>query len=150
MGKEYIAISKPFIKRIFIILLALLFLAAFVSLGWLYQQQRQENERKEADIARLQNPEESAKEAQEQLIRELESIAVVPDEDPEIVRVDDATELKKQEFYGLVENGDVIFLYPSERRQLVYRPSIKKILLAVTLPTESTTPETQSVDQPQE
>lgn len=135
MSREYVAISKRFIKRImfFVVLLAA---AGGVVYGFTrYQDSQEKNKQAQAEIERLKNPEESAKIAEDALIEEVKKVALVPtDERPTIANVTDSGQLKDQPLFALIENDDKVLLYPNARRQIVYRPSTKQVITAVTLP----------------
>lgn len=137
MAKEYVAISKRFIKRIFGLLLMLLLLAGAI-FGWFkYQETQDQNRQAQAEIERLSNPAESAKRAEDQLIEDVKKVAVVPhDERPTIADVTDAEQLKDQPLFAHIENGDKVLLFTKARRQVIYRPSTKQVITLVTLPEE--------------
>lgn len=128
----------------------MLVLALLAGLGFFvykYDQQRKANEQAKADIERLSNPEESAKDAEDKLIEEVKKVAVVPDDErPTIANVTDASQLKSQPLFASIENGDKVLLYVKARRQVIYRPSTKQVITIVTLPeddpaTKQTVPE---------
>ena len=146
MSKEYIAVSKRFIKRLvtFAVLLVLVGLGAF---GFIkYQDTQEQNREAQAEIERLSDPEASAKEAEDKLIEEVKKVAAVPDDErPTIANVTDASQLQDQPLFALIENGDKVLLYVNARRQIIYRPSTKQVITAVTLPEDD--PAAQNVPQ---
>lgn len=99
-----------------------------------YQETREQNKQAQAEIERLSNPDESAKDAESKLIDQVKQVAAVPDdEQPILQRVDDASKFG----VPLVENGDIVFLYIKARRQIIYRPSTNKVIVAVNLPADN-------------
>lgn len=63
------------------------------------------------------------------LLAEVGSIFALPtDEEPTIATVTDPEKLKEQEFFKSAQNGDVVLIYNSSRKAILYRPSEKKII----------------------
>ena len=140
-SSEYVSISKKGFKRFIIFLLVLAVAGGVAFLGLEYREQRRENARAQADIKRLSDPAEAAKDKENKLIEDIKKVAVVPDDEkPTIARVDDPSKLN----IPLVEKEDIVFLYPKARRQIIYRPSNNKVILAVILPEQKSSTETQN------
>jgi hypothetical protein len=141
-------VTRSGVKRFFVFLVVLVLAGAAGYASWQYKKASDETERAKQDVQRLSDPTAAAKDAEDQIIVSVKKIALVPDERPTISpAITDATELKKQPLYSLVENGDRVLLYPSARRQIVYRPSTNQIILAITLPETDTTQPVEDTDQ---
>ena len=140
-----ITISKRGFKRFFIFLVTVAIIGGVAVLALEYQEQRRENARAQADIKRLSDPAEAAKDKENKLIEAVKKVAVVPnDERPTIARVDDPTKLN----VPLVEKDDIVFLYPEARRQIIYRPSTNLVIVAVNLPEETPIPVPAEATEP--
>ncbi len=132
---DVLIIQKTTVKRfvIFILTLALIGGAGYAT--WLYQQEKQRNQQAQSDIERLSNPAESAKIAEEQIISNIKKLTNVPeDEEPTILNVADAEQLKGQIFFDNLQNEDKIITYQNARRFITYRPSTNQIITSVVIP----------------
>lgn len=78
-----------------------------------------------------QNPDAVAIKEKLELLKKIESMVSVPeDEEPTIATVQDATKLKQQTFFARAENGDKVIIYPRSGRAILFRPSSQKIIEA--------------------
>lgn len=63
------------------------------------------------------------------IINALSAMMIVPEgEVPTIASVSDIEKLKDQPFFKNAQNGDKVIIYPSEKRAILYRPDVKKIV----------------------
>lgn len=60
---------------------------------------------------------------------EVSRLIVLPDEQPTLATVSDATTLKaSQPFFAQAENGDKVLIYSVAKKAILYRPSLHKII----------------------
>lgn len=66
------------------------------------------------------------------LVEKLSAIMLVPqDELPQMITIEDAANLSKtQSFLANIKDGDKVFIYQSDKRAIIYRPSENKIVNA--------------------
>jgi len=65
----------------------------------------------------------------EKALKMLEKVIVLPDEEPTITTITDASGLRTQDaFYKNTKDGDLIFLYMNNRKIIIYRPNENKII----------------------
>lgn len=64
----------------------------------------------------------------QQLLTDLGELMVLPSSLPQIYTVLDKDKLAGQPFFALSHNGDRVLLYPQERKAILYRPELHKIV----------------------
>lgn len=107
-----------------------------IGVGGFFGYQRYDNLRKENE--RLSNPQEAAKTDIENTKEEVGKLIVLPDdEEPTVANVVDKTKLEGQEFFKNAENGDKLLLYQNNKKAILYRPSIGKIVEVSTVSTDN-------------
>lgn len=96
----------------------------------------------------LNNPAKAADEEIKQVVAEVGKLMILPkDETPTVATVTDKSKLQSQVFFANVENGDKVMIYTKNKKAIIYRPSLNKIVevgpvnIAQTQP--STTPPPQ-------
>jgi hypothetical protein len=73
-----------------------------------------------------------------QVVSDINKTIILPtDETPSVSAVADPSTLVGQPFFAHAEQGDLVVVYPSIKRAILWRPSVKKI---VEVSTVSTTP----------
>jgi hypothetical protein len=84
--------------------------------------------------ARQASPEVQQAKLQEEkneILQKVAALTQVPEEEPVLFTVNDANLLKSQQaFFKDAENGDVLLVYQSSSKALIYRPSSNKIINA--------------------
>lgn len=71
-------------------------------------------------------------------LRELSKLMLVPsDAEPVISTITDTETIPKQPFFKYAQNGDIVIIFQSELKAVLYRPSTKRIVnMALIAPTE--------------
>jgi len=71
-------------------------------------------------------------------LRELSKLMLVPsDVEPVISTITDTETIPKQPFFKYARNGDIVIIFQSELKAVLYRPSTKRIVnMALIAPTE--------------
>jgi len=73
--------------------------------------------------------EDQVKQKIKSVTKEIEKLILLPNEIPSLATVMDADVLKKnQPFYRDAQNGDIVLLYSSERKAIIYNPREKKLV----------------------
>ena len=94
------------------------------------------------------DPKISASQQTAELAAKVGKLLEVPtDETPTIATVEDKEKLNDQDFFGSVENGDKILIYPRARKAIIYRPSTNKIINVGPLAINSQTNQADSAEQ---
>lgn len=107
--------------------LAIFALVLVIGIGGAFGYRAYDNQRKE--IARLSNPQESAKAETDRIKSEVSRLIELPaDEDPTIATVVDSTKLNTQAFFAKAQNGDRVVMYAKAKKAVLYRPSSQKII----------------------
>ncbi len=74
-----------------------------------------------------------------ELLAELQQVMIVPQEQPQIATVTNASVLRVQQpFYVNVQNGDVLFLFPTAGKAVLFRPSTHQVVNAGPVNVQST------------
>lgn len=64
-----------------------------------------------------------------QVVSDINKAMLLPsDETPNISAVADASSLKTEAFFAQAETGDLVVVYPTSKRAILWRPTIKKII----------------------
>lgn len=86
-------------------------------------------QKSQAEVQRLQNPQEAAKSDMARIVELVKNLIELPsDEQPTIATVIDASKLKDQQFFAHSENGDKLLIYTQARKAILYRPSTNKVV----------------------
>jgi hypothetical protein len=88
---------------------------------------------------KYQKSQDTAQSKQKQLVSELAKVVDLPDSTPTIVTVADKSKLTNKALAARVENKDMLLIYGSTKRIIVYRPSTKKVIdmLSFAAPSEA-------------
>lgn len=106
----------------------ILLVVAIVAIGsTIYFMNRYNAAQKEVD--RLSNPQEIAKQEQEQLVAAVGQLVELPQgETPTVATVSDVSKLQDQAFFASAENGDKVLIYTQAKKAVLYRPSTNKLI----------------------
>lgn len=86
-------------------------------------------QKSQAEVQRLQNPQEVAKADIAKVVESVKNLMELPsDEQPTIATVVDAGKLKDQPFFVRSENGDKLLIYTQARKAILYRPTTNKVV----------------------
>jgi|PlaIllAssembly_1097288.scaffolds.fasta_scaffold431947_1 hypothetical protein len=82
----------------------------------------------------------------EKYLPRIAKLISLPEETPQTAVISDIDKLGDQPFFKNARNGDIILIYPSSRKSILYRPSENKIIEVGTIQTATPTsaPATQS------
>jgi|688.fasta_scaffold00232_92 hypothetical protein len=58
----------------------------------------------------------------------ISKLMLLPNEKPVFATVTDKTKLQDQEFFKKAENGDEVLMFPENKKVILYRPSINRII----------------------
>jgi len=64
----------------------------------------------------------------QKVIKEVSAIIDVPDETPTVIAVTDLEKINKYQFFNNADIGDVVLIYPKNKKAILYRPSRSKII----------------------
>ena len=93
------------------------------------------------DAKKLSDPKNFNQRANADLIKDVENILVVPqNEQPQIADVTDKDKLKERPFFAAAENGDKVLLYQESSYAVIYRPSEKKIVNVASIEADKASP----------
>ena len=77
----------------------------------------------------LANPTLAAEEETKALIEKVGKLIALPtDESPTIATVSDKAKLQDQAFFAKAENADKVLIYTNQKKAILYRPSLHKII----------------------
>ena len=126
------------LKRILLAILGIIFVGSLAGFAYYYVQYKKLKE----------DPAIQARKQTESVLKDLAQDMILPNEpNPMIATVTDKTKLKDDAFFKMAENGDIIVVFPTDLRAVLYRPSTKQIVnIAPVSPDNSaqTTPVTKS------
>ena len=88
---------------------------AFAGLGYAYLKARAELTGKTDD-------------SQQAMVIQIGRHLVLPDEEPTVATVNDASKLSNQEFFKNAQDGDKVLIFPKANKALIYRPSNQKVI----------------------
>lgn len=82
-----------------------------------------------AEIERLSDPQQAAKDEATKIKELVANLVEVPaDENPTIATVNDASKLKSQAFFAKSQNGDKVLIFTKAKKAYLYRPSTNKVI----------------------
>ncbi len=109
-------------KKVFIIgIVGLILVVSIGSSVYLFIQYRKAK-------SLLTNPQQSTKEQQKELVKQVAKLIELPDEEPTIATVLDKDKLEDQPFFKKAQNGDKVLVFSQAKKALLYRPSQNKII----------------------
>jgi hypothetical protein len=106
-----------------IVICILFFLLVFVSYHYFSLKQ---------EVRQLEAQSQLAPEA-ERLTSEVGRLIQLPDEQPTIARVTNASKLKDQPFFAKAKDGDRVLIFTKAKKMILYRPTEKQIIEVTTL-----------------
>lgn len=116
-------------KKVLIVLLVIIVFAVGAYYFLVYQKNN----------AISQDPNQVSLAEAENLIEKIGRLIELPNEQPQIATVSDASKLPNQPFFKNAQNGDKVLIYKIAQKAILYRPSINKIIdvapLAASQPT---------------
>ena len=119
MGKVFSFLSSPKVLP----LIMVIFAGAISLYLWTIYQKSQ------AELNRIKlNPQAVSLEEGKLLVSKVGLLIALPNEDPTIATVTDASKLKDQPFFSRSQNGDKVLIYTQAKRAILYRPGINKII----------------------
>ena len=62
------------------------------------------------------------------LVREVERVMLLPDEEATVATVQDASRLRGQDFFRDTENGDRVLIFTEARRAVIWRPGENRVI----------------------
>lgn len=72
---------------------------------------------------------EDAQKENEKAIKKVKALTLVPaDETPEVATIADITKLGNQPFFSRAQNGDMVIIYRTSKRVVLYRPSTNMVI----------------------
>ena len=110
------------------VLLVIVMLLVVVGLGGFAWMKDKEAKKAKQESAKLQNPQEAARIETAKLKADVAKLIELPNEDPTVATVVDASKLKTQSFFANAQNGDKVLLFPQAKKAILYRPSINKVI----------------------
>ena len=93
-----------------------------------YDDSRKEAKKSKEEVQRLSNPQEAAKLELEILLERVGKLVDLPNEQPTLATVQDASKLKEQAFFASAENNDKVLIYTKAKKAFLFRPSTNKII----------------------
>lgn len=114
------------------VILSLLLVLAIAGGAWLFLKYREAVET---------NP----KTIEQRTVQQVADMVEVPDENPSVVTVTDASKLSNQELASRSKNDDKLLIYAGNKRIIIFRPSNGKIVDMLTIRDAATTPEPEAV-----
>lgn len=112
--------KKEQMKKIIIAAIAVIVLVGGGYYGYKYWETRQNSP--EVQAAKLE-------EEKKEIITKIKELTVLPEEEPVLFTVNDANLLKSQQaFFKDAENGDVLLVFQTSGKALIYREATNKIV----------------------
>ena len=113
-------------KKIGFVIIVIAVIAALGIGGYFTYNYVQE---KNAEIERLSDPQQAAKDEATKVKELVANLVEVPaDENPTIATVNDASKLKSQAFFAKSHNGDKVLIFTKAKKAYLYRPSTNKVI----------------------
>ncbi len=113
-------------KKIGFVIIVIAVIAALGIGGYFTYNYVQE---KNAEIERLSDPQQAAKDEATKIKELVANLVEVPaDENPTIATVNDASKLKSQAFFAKSQNGDKVLIFTKAKKAYLYRPSTNKVI----------------------
>lgn len=112
-------LKRPSLRPTTIIILILVL--GLAALGWQYNQTREENKK-------LSDPQVAVRRDADELKAKVGLLVELPDEQPTVATVSDASKLQSQQFFQKAQNGDKVLIFTNAKRAVLYRPSTNKVI----------------------
>lgn len=130
-------------KALFILLVVVGVIAVYIFL----QYQRTQSELEKLRV----NPKELAAIETKKVVSQVSKLMVLPQkETPTLATVTDVNKLKTQPFFARAQNGDKVLIYAQDKKAILYRTSINKIIEVASINIGQTqAPETSKLELPQ-
>lgn len=80
------------------------------------------------DLNKANDPNKASQQETQDLVNKLKKSINLPNEEPTLATVNDASKLKQQVFFAEAENGDKVLIYTNAKKAVLYRPSTKKVI----------------------
>jgi hypothetical protein len=112
----------------------LLIIVLLITAGALYWKYRQTA----TQLATISQ--QSTQAEDEQLMKDVGALIILPAEEPTIATVTDKEQLANQPFFVQAQNGDKVIIYTASKKAILYRPSDKKIVDIAPLIIDNPTP----------
>jgi hypothetical protein len=116
-SRKYKLVGKHVTLGIFLITLAI----AIVTAGYFYHKYRSAQQL-------LANPNYANQLHANQIVQQVEKLMTLPPETPTIATVSDITKLRSQAFFSQARNGDIVLIYASAKKAILYDPILNKIV----------------------
>lgn len=108
-------------KALFILLIIVGVIAVYIFLQ--YQKIQSELEKLKVNLK------ESAQVETKKVVSQVSKLIVLPQKErPTLATVTDVNKLKAQPFFANAKNGDKVLIYAQDKKAILYRPSINKII----------------------
>jgi L-fucose isomerase-like protein len=80
-------------------------------------------------VRALQNPNATAEQQVKDTVAEVSKVIILPaNETPSLATVADPTKLQDQPFFTHAEAGDVVLIYSTSKKAILWRPSTKQVV----------------------
>ncbi|MDB5194288.1 MAG: hypothetical protein JWN50_302 [Parcubacteria group bacterium] len=104
--------------KVLLTALAIISIGALVATGVLVQK-----------VRALQNPDIAAQNQVEQTVKDVGAVLVLPkNETPTLATVADPSKLSNQPFFQFAEAGDIVLIYSTSKKAILWRPSTKQVV----------------------
>jgi len=114
---------KVFIKKNLLILVVILLLVAVGGTAYYFYDQNKKTQEL------LKDPGKAAQKEIDNLVKKVDKLIELPKgEIPTVATVSDEEKLSGEAFFAKAKNGDKILIYTKEKKAILYRPSINKII----------------------
>ena len=75
-----------------------------------------------------------------EILDKVGALIELPNEQPSVATVSDASKLRDQQFFKNAQNGDAVIIFPNAQKAILYRPSTDKIIEIAVYTPPSVTP----------
>lgn len=134
--KFFSAASLARNKSILLTLFGFAIMALAVAGFMYYQYQKTASELKQVKKTQLATPQNLKEDEVKRMVTEVAKVARIPNnETPSIATITDVSKLKDQPFFKDAKNGDILLVFNSSGKAVLYDPKDKKIVDITTLST---------------